>query len=204
MAHPIRIMGGDIGGVDNEGIQAQVNSEGRLDVVQHAHPNNGWVHFVSGTLTASQDFILIDISDTTNYPHTDTNYIHLESMRIHTDPTSNANYTIKIGFLKNVDATNGDFYNLVEIDGEKTAGQIQNHNLRFYPNGPKCSSDFVALNPTLNDTAFQTDVNLASTLDQTTANVPSGNGDLVVRYTHTAGTSVSFGVSLSYHTHDGG
>lgn len=183
------------------GQAASVNTEGRQDFVQHAHPGNGWVHFDTGTISASQDYILLDISDTTNYPHSSGSYVHLEFVRIHTDASSNADYYIQVGFLNNVDATDGDFYVLFDVHGDNIIGRSVDHEMTFYPNGPRASLEFLATGEkSLNDVAFQTDVNLASTLDATTANVPSGSGDLVVRVIVNAG-SVDTSVELSYHTH---
>jgi hypothetical protein len=197
MAEPVRIMGSNC-------IQAEVNDEGRLDVVQHAHPNNAHLHFRAVGLVASQDFILLDISDTTNYPHINTNYVHIENMRVHTDVSASADYSVEIGYLENVDGSNGDFFSISDVIGSQVAGRSQDIIFPFYPNNPRCSSDFVVSSvKSLNDTAFQTDVNLASTLDPTTVDTPSGNGDLVVRFIRLSGT-VSVDVELSYHTHDGG
>jgi hypothetical protein len=184
----------------SDGTIAEVNSEGRLDVVEHAHVSNGFIHFEKD-MSASEDLILIDISDTTNYPHIDTSYIHLENIRIHTDSSASADYTLEIGFLDDVDADNGNFYSLIDVDGTKTTGQRKEIFLNLYPNGPRCQTSSIATSEkSLNDTAFQTDVNLASTLDPGTTDTPSGDGDFVLRVTVNAGT-VIVGVELSYHTH---
>jgi hypothetical protein len=172
-----------------------------LDVVQHAHANSVNLHFESGDLTASQDFIIIDISDTANYAHDKTGFAHLESVTIDTDATSNAAYTLELGFLANVDATNGDFYTVHKLVATKTAGQIKSFQLIDYPNGAQFNLDkFTTASKSLNDTSFQTDTNLATTLDPTTADTPSGNGDVVLRVTVTAGT-VSVILGMSYHAH---
>jgi len=178
-----------------------VNSEGRADVVQHAHPNNGGIHFHVTNINATQDFILIDISDTTNYPHVDTDYIHLESFLIGVDSDTNGDYEIEVGFLDNVDGTNGDFHGVYTLSGTKKAGNTQSQVFDGYPNAPRCNTDsFLSSDKSLNDTAFQTDVNLASTLDPSTIDTPSGDGDLVVRVTRNAGT-FNLSINLSYHTH---
>lgn len=184
---------------------ASVNSEGRQDVVQHAHPNNGYIHFDSGTINSAvethKDFILIDLSDTANYPHNATDYIHLERIRVHTDPSANAVYCVNIGFLENVDDTNGDFHAITDACANNVTGRAIDIVQEMYPNGPRCTTDFVlSSDKSLNSTAFQTDVNLASTLDPSTEDTPSGNGDLVIRIDCTAG-SVDISVELSYHAH---
>jgi hypothetical protein len=183
------------------GKEMTVNDEGRGDVVQHAHPNNGTFQFVQHSISASQDFIIVDISDTTNYPHVNTTYIHLENLGINIDADATADYEIQIGFLENVDATDGDFYGLYHIDGSKKVGQNYDSFLQLYPNGPRMRSESVVSSTiSTNDTAFQTDVNLATTLDPSTADTPSGSGDMVVRITMNAG-SISLILSGSYHTH---
>lgn len=181
--------------------KASINSDGYADVTQHAHPDNGWVHFHSGDITASQDFILVDISDTTNYPHTLTTYCHLEWLRLEVDSSNTGDYTVEVGFLNNVDGTDGDFYSISNVNGSKQAGNTKEVSYPFYPNGPRCTiGSTVSSDSSLNDTAFQTDVNLASTVDPSTADVPSGTGDLVLRVTRNAGTIV-VAVDISYHTH---
>lgn len=180
---------------------ATVNKQGRMDVIQHAHADNTAVHFNVEAITASQDFILVDISDTTNYKHQNTDWIHLEWLRISTDGSGPADYFIEIGFLENVDGTDGDFYPITSISGSNTAGRSVDVIFPFYPNGAKCSSDHVVTSTlSQNDTAFNTATNLASTLDPATADTPSGDNDLVMRVTRNAG-EVDISVDFAYHTH---
>ena len=69
------------------------------------------------------------------------------------------------------------------------------------PEAPQLRSARFVGPVTENDTAFQTDVNLRSTLDPTgTAATPSGNGDMVMRVTDTAGT-YTITVMVGYHSH---
>jgi len=183
-----------------------VDTNGHLDVVQHAHPDSVYVHFdYAFTGGTSLDFILIDLSDTTNYHHTNTGYIHLEELFINVDADTNASYQVTVGWLENVDATDGDLYEITHLYGTKAVGQQKEIIRKFYPNGPKCSSSYaVTSDITLNDTAFQTDVNMRTTLDPTTADTPSGSGDLILRVNAGAGganTDFNVEVNLSFHSH---
>ena len=72
----------------NPGKAPSINSEGYLDSVQHAHPDSGIFHFHASSIAASQDFILIDISDDTNYPHAAGSYAHLEWLNFQVDATA--------------------------------------------------------------------------------------------------------------------
>ena len=178
-----------------------INGEGREDVVQHAHPDNGTFHFTSAALSSSQDFILIDLSDTTNYPHTNAGYIHIEWLRIHADADTTGSYNVEVGYLKNVDATNGDFVVIADLNLTKLTSTPNDTFFPYYPNGSRCIEGSTVGGVQTNDTGFQTDVNLASTLDPSTKDTPSGDGDLALRVTVTSGT-ITVSVEGSYHTHE--
>jgi hypothetical protein len=186
--------------VDSTGSAISTNSEGRIDVVTHAHPNHGHAGFESD-IAATADFILIDLSDTTNYPHTLTSYIHLENIFVIVDATADADYTVQIGWVENVDATNGDFYEIYHFGGTKKLGNSFVFDINHAPNAPSLiSTNSVGTNTSANDTAFQTDVSLGSTLAPGTTNTPSGDGDMVMRVTMNAGT-IGLTVGVGYHTH---
>jgi len=189
-------LGGDITG-------SSVSGEEKfcLDVIQHAHEGNGMIHFVKDGILATQDLILIDISDTDNYPHLETGFAHIAWFNFQVDASSDADYIIQIGFLENVDDTNGDFSELFRVSGTRKAGNNKAGFFPMSPQGPSTSSGKLATSiKSLNDTAFQTDVNLASTLDPGTADTPSGDGDMVARVTIAAGT-INLNVQVGYHGH---
>jgi len=178
-----------------------VDSLGHADVIRHAHEEGGMINFASGDISASQDFQLIDLSDTTNYPHTNTSWAHIAWINVDIDSDNSGDYTIEFGFLDSVDGTNGDFYPFGKISGSKTAGNSKTGFWAMLPEGPKCRVESVAAsNVSLNDVAFQTDVNLATTLSPGATASPSGNGDIVMRVVRNAGTIV-INVQLYYHTH---
>lgn len=184
------------------GKRATVDELGHLDVIAHAHAEGGLFHFVSGSLSADQDFIVIDKSDTTNYPHDNTGWLHSGWFLLKIDADSAAAYTIRLGFLANVDATNGDFIEVHRLAATKQTG---NQVFAFFPMDPhgakmRASSMVSSIND-LNDTAFQTDVNLATTIDPSTADTPSGDGDMVLRVEITAG-NIDITLDGAYHSHE--
>lgn len=185
------------------GKKATVDTNGRQDIVQHAHPDGSYIHcdFDVTAGAGNFDLILIDLSDTTNYHHTNTGYIHIEEIYIDIDSGSSSVYTITVGFLENVDGTDGDFYEIMHISGDKNAGLSKEIHKKFFPNGPKCSSSYVTTSGvTLNDVTYQTDVNLATTLDPATADTPPGSGDLVIRAITTS-ADIGVEINIAYHTH---
>jgi hypothetical protein len=183
------------------GATASVDSDGHLDVTPHAHPDGGHVLFKK-TFSATEDVIVIDISDTTNYPHDNTGYLHTGNIVLGVDASANADYVIQLGFLADVDATDGDFHEIFNIDGSRKAGNSHFISVGRSPEAPYLYPSKFTGPIESNQTAFQTDVNLRSTLDPTgTAATPSGTGDMAMRVTHTAGT-YTVSLMIGYHSHE--
>jgi hypothetical protein len=182
--------------------QPGVSVEKRLNVIQHAHINNPWFNFVSPSIGASTvNYILVDFSDKTNYKFVGTNYIHLESFDMRIDSDNNGAYTVCIGFLTNVDADNGDFYQIACLSGSKQAGNNLTLSKEVYPNGARCKVDSVITSIiSLNDAAYQTDVNLPTIRSPGAANTPSGDNDLIIKAVVTAG-NIIINANGTYHGH---
>ena len=181
------------------GVQQSVDSLGHADVVAHAHAEGGHALFEKD-ISATADFIFIDISDTTNYPHDNTSWIHFGNLIIDVDASNLADYEIHLGFLSNVDATNGDFTHIYGWSGTKSAGNNIREVIATHPESVKARPSSNIGKQDLNDTAFQTDVNLASTKDPATADTPSGDGDIALRVTMNAG-SINLKLGVVYHSH---
>jgi hypothetical protein len=179
-----------------------VNSDGRGDIIQHSHLDSGAMHMHVDDLTAgTYRYIAVDISNTSGYPHDNTNYAHIEWLQLEVDGTNSAVYTVRLGFLENVDATNGDRYVMKHWSGNQTAGRQIRDFVNPYPNGWRMRSENSATHMiSVDDTAYQTDVNLPSSLDPDTADTPSGSGDVVLEIIVSAGT-IDIAVELGYHSH---
>lgn len=184
---------------ETTGTTQSVDSLGHADVVAHAHAEGGHVLFKK-TFSASEDVIIIDISDTTNFPHSNTLWLHTANMVLNIDADNTADYVLTIGFLENVDATNGDFHEVFEIGGTKQTGSSHDISITQNPEAPKLKSGGFTGPVALNDTGFQTDVNLATTIDPNTADTPSGSGDMVMRVVRNAG-SFTVNLMVGYHSH---
>jgi hypothetical protein len=175
---------------------------GHLSVITHGHEDSGVAHFhIEGLTAATYRYILVDRSDTTNYPHDNDLELHVEWLQLEVDANNTAEYDLQFGFLENVDDTNGDRYVWEFVSGNKTAG----NSIRIYkyygPSGPIMASERLATGfISLNDTNYQTDVNLPSTLDPATSDTPSGNGDIILEAVVSAG-EITLHVTIGYHSH---
>ncbi len=136
----------------------------------------------TGNLTASQDFILVDVSDTTLFKHQTGDHIHMFHLDMSFDESTAFRGQVKIGFLVDVDATDGDFHTVLQWDFENAASEFE-EDLNF--NNPLIfNADHHVGDITANDTAFQTDVALSTVRGGTAF---SGTGDVILRIIRTAG-----------------
>ena len=158
------------------------------------------VHYSQAALSASKDIIMIDLSDTTNFPHsTATGSVVITKMciSIQTDGTFGGSF--EIGYLANVDATNGDLYTFQKYP--LGASQTVVEHLSATPDCPIiCDIDHILTQAiTADDTAFQDDVVLPSPFDDAaTYTTKSGDGDIALRVTRSAGSLV-FNTSIQYY-----
>lgn len=142
-------------------------------------------------------YMLVDLSDTTNWPHTPTGHINLLYLLFNLDPDTNFRGDIAIGFLSNVDGNNGDFNLLHEIHLDKKAEPEVIVEMNFGSFGVSLQTNHWFGPTTLNDATWQTDVNLRG--PDGTTEFPAGNGDLVMLVTRSAG-EISIGLTVGYVT----
>ncbi len=155
------------------------------------------VHLDTGAVAVQTAFMLIDISDTTNWPHTNTDHIIIRHLLLEVDPDATYLGEIKVGFLSNVGAAEGDFNQIVDFDMAKKS-DLAIEDLSF-TGGFHCQAA-THFGPILVDSAlFQTDVDLGGPDDPSTLTYPSGDGDLVLLVERTAG-EVDVSVTLIYET----
>uniref|UniRef100_A0A6M3M397 Uncharacterized protein n=1 Tax=viral metagenome TaxID=1070528 RepID=A0A6M3M397_9ZZZZ len=153
------------------------------------------------SIAANTAYMVVDLSDTTNWKHQYTDHIDLCFVNISINGSDDFNGRVELGYLENVDAENGDMRIIKSwpIDDTIKYASIITDNLNFDgKNGYfHCNSvkSFLPMNQ--HDQLFQTDVNITGP----DGNVlyPSGNGDLVLKITRGAG-NVSVGLLVGYVT----
>jgi hypothetical protein len=155
-----------------------------------------FIHIDAEDISAEQAFMVIDLSDTTNWPHSNTGHIDVVFLSGSVDPDSTYAGDIALGFLTNVDATNGDFNGLFELHLEKKTAPLT-FTLPIPFGGMPLETGHYFGPITADSTLFQTDVNLTG--PDGNANYPSGNGDLVLIIGRTAG-AVDVGLTIGYVT----
>jgi hypothetical protein len=177
-----------------------VNSSGKTSsYVAMGFTNTFSVHIDVSTSSTLAAYSVIDLSDTTNWPHTKTGEIIIEYMMLMIGPTTNFLGEVKLGYLKNVDGTDGDFVDLFNVNMQRKSALFV-EVLDFGSHGIHCvdSSHFGPIIE--NSTLFQTDVNLGGPADSTTLSHPSGDGDLVLIVDGDGTNLVDVSLTIGYET----
>lgn len=187
----------------------QLNSSGdEVDIIAHEDdismrvvPGSDEVfrvHMNLQAIAATSAFMVIDLSDTVNWPHTKTGHIDILNILMNINPEVSPAFAgdISLGFLENVDADNGDLRIIKtwHLDrGATNINQCCNFSMAHY-----AMSSTKWFGPSvLNSTLFQTDVNLLGPDGQTV--YPSGAGDLVLYVVRTA-NAADIGITIAYKT----
>lgn len=149
----------------------------------------------SSTLIA---YMLIDISNTSAWKHTNTGEIIIEYINIQIDPTANFLGDIKIGFIEDVNATNGHFHQIFDVN-MKRKSDLFFEGIDFGTHGLHCQ-DASHFGPTETSALFQTDLNLGGPDDPTTLAYPSGENDLVMIVDGDGTNLVDVSITIGYET----
>lgn len=172
-----------------EGVNSLTVVKGRSDVF-NVHLN------IENNTTGNKAWMVVDLSNaSTQWKHSLQSEIIIREIALNVNPGNGFVGDIELGFLSNVDASNGDFTLVRSWHIERfTVGQINVFN-----DGSQCQiSPSNVFGPIVaNSTLFQTDEDLTG--PDGAVNHPSGDGDLVLRIT-TDGTEIDVGLSVCYIT----
>lgn len=154
--------------------------------------------------------VLIDLSDTINYPHKEKGAINITGIRLEFDKAAASTATAKIGVVNFVNVATGSitwFYgkeNNLNVSNTNLADPLNVQPLyiktRVQPSttaNTDGSTTFMISNDTTSgDTTYQTDVTLPS---PRTAGAAPGRGDIIL-FVQTGAATVVVQVELQYHS----
>lgn len=158
--------------------------------------DTGIVHADIQGITSQTAIMLIDLSNTTNWPHSKTGHTIIEYTILEVDPDDSYLGEIKLGFLANVDASGGDFLQILDVDMAKKSDLFV-ENIDFGSHGVDLRANHW-FGPSITGSAlFQTDVNLLGPDGATS--FPAGDGDFVMLVERAAG-EVDVSIMVGYET----
>ncbi len=156
------------------------------------------VAFGVDDISAKAAYVLIDLSDAANYPHTNIGEIHVDWVSITLLGDATATGEVHVGFISAVDADKGTMHAIAALTIDKLEGIVHSHDL-LTPSAIRCKLGAHLSGGTelhTDDTLFQTDTALTATFDTVIPAV----GDLVLLIDRTAGTFKHTSVIVGYHT----
>lgn len=185
-----------------EDVPLNVSGDGHLRVQQPEFINVN-VSYSLSDISATAWAVLIDLSDTTNWPHLPGNGIDISYMSMQVDKASNTLGRLQVGVVTRIDGTNGDvsiFRGLIfdKTDGSGRIDRAEN----FAPSQIRCevsageTINFLTSNKILNDTGIRTGLAINSPLGAATV-IPAV-GDIVIRFLHVSGGNWNGAVTAFY------
>ena len=172
------------------------------------------VHLGAEAVAASTAYVLVDLSDTTNYPHRESNWLNLLGCVLSAETHSDGQFDLWIGAVTENDGTNGsaDWVHCFHVQNRDNATDDTGHFYSHadftlggaFPDGIKLKvasdeyTDFATNQSQDDNTNWQNDTNRVSP----TGNVKPAVGDLVlwVEETADAGT-LDFSLTVFYEAH---
>lgn len=151
-------------------------------------------------LVADEEYILIDLSDTVNWPH---DYaggdIIVQLLEIFLNPDNAFIGDIEFGFIEGVDATDGESYVVHTWHMDKKADIV--HESHTFQNFRCNSTRHLSSARNTTDTDWQTDLTYPSPDDPAGATTPAGSGDAYLRVVMSAG-SIDISMLIQYFVGD--
>lgn len=187
---------------DMTDIVIPISEDGYLQV-QQPEFINVQVAYSKNNIAASAWAMLIDLSDTVNWPHEPGVGIDVSYTSLQVDKATNTLGRLQVGVVTRIDGTNGDVsvFRGIIFDKDDGAGRIDRTE-NFAPSQIRCevvggqTPNLLTSNRVLNDAGINTATALDSPLG--TATTIPAVGDIVVRYLHTSGGQWNAAVSMLY------
>lgn len=156
------------------------------------------VSYEANAVEAKTGYVLIDLSNATNYPHTEVNEIHVDWLAFSMLGDVSCEGHVHIGFISAIDADKGTLISFVCKPADKIA-RASFVSRQYNPSAVRCKTAAVLAGggmKIVDDTTFQNDVVLAGTYE---AVIPAV-GDLVMLIDRVAGSFDTVSVAIGYHT----
>lgn len=194
---------GGIFGEGNTNTRVAVTEDGELMVAQTPQERNVAIGFSKDDVSATSWALLIDLSDTANFPHDSTGRIDVSNIFMQVDRDNTSTGRVQLGVITRVNGTNADVSFFFSIMFNKNnQGYIERDN-NFPPSQIKLgvingTTPYYVTNSTESNVSA---INTGTALDSPrgTSTVTPAVGDIVVKFVRGAGT-YNASVRVLYHS----
>lgn len=183
--------------------KAQVTSDGELATTVTERERNNFVRYKENGINSTRYCVLVDLSDTINFPHDQTGRIDVSCLSDQIDKPANAQGSIAVGVIAAINGTQATIFYASGIFFDNSSDTHLTRDRNFSPSQMKLGVSGGKLtrgitNDSETTTAVNTGVTLSSPRGSNT--VTPAVGDVVIKFTHTAGSAWNAGIFALYHS----
>jgi len=177
---------------------AKVTSDGELAVTSTERERNNGLHYQNLAIGATEYSVIVDLSDTTNFPHTSTGRIDISWLKAEIEKASStAVGEVELGVITRIDGTDADIDYLWGLKFLKGTTIQFGEIINYAPSQLKFAASKYITNVSESNVAA---VNTGASLDSPFGNISPGLGDVVVKQTWVSGTAYDFDLEMMYHS----
>ena len=182
----------------------KLTDDHELWVTETERENGIWAAIVGSQTTATTTYYgLVDLSDTTNFPHDHTNRLDMSFIRLSVDKAATAKGSVSFCIVTRIDGTSADlvcFANGSFTENDTPSIEI-NVNLAPIQVKTNIENERLARFKTNAVILGVTAINTGVTLTGPGTNFIPAVGDCVVRVITTTGGNMNFVAAVNYHAH---
>ena len=201
---PVSLTRGVVMGKDPDGtyVNARMSRDNEVFVTGSPAVDDVRAVMSLAGITSTTYEVLVDLSDTTNFPHEETGRIDLTQLKVAVDPGTTSAGFVKVGLITRIDGTDADIEYFFVVPFGKQGGRILSIS-NFNPSQIKCEVSGGAATKFISDDTETSvaAVNTGASLNSPNGSINPGLGDVVVKYQHTSGNAWDGLVSCFYHSH---
>ena len=176
----------------------RVTSDGEMAVTSTERERNVLVHYQNPAIAATEYSILVDLSDTTNFPHDTTGRIDISWMKVDVEKSAtNVIGEVEIGLITRIDGTDADIDYLYGVQFLKGSETIIQEVMNYQPSQLKFAAGRYITN--VSETNV-TAVNTGASLDSANGSIAPALGDVVIKQLYTSGGNYDLDIELLYHS----
>ena len=182
----------------------QVSESGELMTSVTERERAKMVSYANSSISATKYVALVDLSDTTNFPHTQTGRIDFTYWKIAIDRGNTSVGFVRIGVISRIDGTDADIHYLFNVPFDKSdtrrilsINNIGSGQMKFGIDGGVLQDGIT----NSADTSLAA-VNTGVTLDSPrgTSTVTPAVGDIILKLEHSSGNAWSLAFEACYHS----
>jgi len=159
--------------------------------------SNKYLSYSISANTVSTNTLIIDLSDTTGYPHKNTKHLTVSSVELDMEKSTGATGTLSLGVITRVDNDNADINYLLIYPFEKTTETSLSFGGSVSPSIIDLKRGYATNVSSSGAAAFQADLSLPTLIG---GNSPPSVGDLILSNIRTNSEEINFVLKIFYQS----